>query len=141
MSEPIFLQTKEKLYHNSKIQICRSEVHRWGVFATKDIKQHEVLEESPYFSVPLEEVACSPSCEAYTYWLQDGYSLIGMGYAGLYNHSLDPNADYQVDKISETITHYALRDIAAGTEVFINYGVENAAFFGAQSALDQSALK
>lgn len=130
MPEPTFLEVKQTLYRNPKIQVRRSSVHRWGLFATEDIKCHEILEEAPYFSVSSAEVDAAPSCEVYTYWLEDGFCLIGMGYAGLYNHCFEPNADYHIDKVSEVITHYAIKDINAGDELFINYGTDNAASFG-----------
>ena len=130
MGAPRFVKIKTKLYHNPKLEVCSSVTHRWGVFAKDKIKCHEILEEAPYFAVPEHEVEAAPSCEVYTYWLEDGYSLIGMGYAGLYNHSFKPNATYHVDKVNEIITHYATEDIEPGDEIVINYGIDNAAVFG-----------
>ena len=51
-----------------------------------------------------------------------------MGYAGLYNHSFESNVDYQIDKVSELIRHYAIKDIEAGEELYLNYGKDNAGF-------------
>ena len=141
MGAPKYLQIKSKLYHNPKLEVCSSVTHRWGVFAKQEIKCHEILEEAPYFVVPTEEVEAAPSCEVYSYWLEDGYSLIGMGYAGLYNHSFKPNATYHVDKVNEIITHYATKDIEAGQEVVIDYGVDNAAVFGCYPDEDQTEIE
>lgn len=125
---PRFLVSIEEAHKSNKICVRRSKIHRWGVFAREAIKKHEVLEDSPYFAINGSEVTSATSVEPYTYWLEDQTMLIGMGYAGLYNHSFEPNADYQVDKISEVIRHYATRDIAAGEEITINYGIDNATF-------------
>jgi hypothetical protein len=125
---PRFLVSIEEAHKSDKIYVKRSRLHRWGVFAREAIKKHEVLEDSPYFSIEKEEVDNAGSVEPYVYWLEDCTMLIGMGYAGLYNHNFEPNADYQVDKINEVIRHYAIRDIGPGEEITINYGVDNATF-------------
>jgi SET domain-containing protein len=126
---PVPSLRRDEIYRGFKICIRRSERHRWGVFALRDIQKDEMLEEAPYFSVPCEEIDTAPSCRVYSYWLCDGYMLIGTGCASLYNHSYEPNADYQVDKINEIIRHYAIKDIKAGEEIVINYGEENAKDF------------
>lgn len=124
----LFLNKLEELYKNPKICVRRSKIHRWGVFALEDIKEREILEEAPYFVLTKEELDFVPACRVYSYWLEDTSSLIGMGFAGLYNHSFDSNVDYQVDKISEIIRHYATRNIAKGEELLLNYGTENGVF-------------
>lgn len=126
MQEPRFLMPVEEPFKSNKICVRRSPVHRWGVFALEPIKKFELLEESPYIAISFAEVSTAPSCEPYTYWLEDESSLIGMGYAGLYNHGFESNVDYQVDKVSELIRHYAIKDINAGEELLLNYGKDNA---------------
>lgn len=129
MSIPVPSLRRNELYRGFKICVRRSELHRWGVFALSDIQKDEMLEEAPYFAVPLDEINAAPSCLIYSYWLCENYMLIGTGLASLYNHSYEPNADYQVDKINEIIRHYATKDIKAGEEITINYGEENAKDF------------
>jgi len=109
--------------------VQRSNIHRWGVFAKDSIKKYEILEEFPYFKVPLEELNNAPSCVSYSYNLDNEFSIIGMGFCGLYNHSFDPNVDYEIDKVNEVMRHYAIRDIDAGEELTLNYGEENAENF------------
>lgn len=123
------IEIKKELYKNTKIKIKRSSIHRWGVFAADNIEKHEILEEAPFTEIPLEETNNAPTCNAYTYWLNDKAMLLGFGYSGLYNHSFENNADYKVDKVNETITHYAIRDIKKGEEITINYGEANANTF------------
>ena len=113
-------------YHASKLAVRRSPLHRWGVFATAPIAAHEVLEEVPYYCVPKAELQAS---EPYSYYLDDETSIFGSGMAALYNHSFTPNADHEIDRVNELMRHYALRDIAPGEEITINYGEENAANF------------
>lgn len=120
---------KINLYNSNKLYIKRSDIHRWGVFAKNSIKKYELIEESPYFSVPYKNIKKIPSCFAYSYFLDEKNNLIGMGYSGLYNHSFNPNTDYEIDKINEIIRHYAISDINVGEELTLNYGEENAKNF------------
>jgi uncharacterized protein len=51
---------------------------------------------------------------------------MALGYVPLYNHSYTSNCDYEMDFEEASITITAMRDIAAGEELFINYnGVWN----------------
>ena len=45
-----------ELYLNPNLVIASSEVHRWGVFAHKDIAKHDVLQESPYCTFSMKEL-------------------------------------------------------------------------------------
>lgn len=116
-------------YHATKLAVRRSPLHRWGVFATAPIAKHEVLEEAPYACVPKKQLAKAPACETYSYYLSDATSILGFGLAPLYNHHDTPNASHEIDQVNELMRHYALRDIAAGEEITINYGAENAKHF------------
>jgi hypothetical protein len=42
---------KDKLYHNSKLEVRKSLIHGYGVFAKEDIKEGELLEECHYYEV------------------------------------------------------------------------------------------
>jgi uncharacterized protein len=116
-------------YHATKLAVRRSPLHRWGVFATAPIAKHEVLEEAPYACVPKKQLAKAPACETYSYYLDDATSILGFGLAPLYNHHDTPNASHEIDQVNELMRHYALRDIAAGEEITLNYGAENAKHF------------
>lgn len=113
----------------TKLAVRRSPLHGWGVFATAPIAAYELLEEAPYFTTPLKELRKAPSCETYSYFLDSTTSIIGLGLAGLYNHSSDPNCSHEIDHVNQLMKHYALRSIAAGEELTIDYGTENAAHF------------
>jgi SET domain-containing protein len=113
----------DELLFSDKLIIKRSDIHRWGVFAREKIEKYEILEESPYFKVPIEEIKCSAICENYSYYHCSDYHIIGMGFAGLYNHSRDKsNVNYEVDCVNEVMRHYAVCDIDVGEELTLNYG-------------------
>ena len=107
------------------IEVRRSPIHRWGIFATEDIEKDELLEESPYILTPVEEFENSPTLERYSYGLDDCNSVVGLGYAGLYNHSFEPNAAYYIDSVNDVMIHYALQPIKIGEEITIDYGIES----------------
>jgi len=133
MKEQINLDNLRSMYKDSlliseKVAVKRSKIHRWGVFAIEKIEKHEIIEEFPYFFVFPEEMNNTQSIIQYSYEFEGGY-VIGMGHCGLYNHNVDSNIDYQVDKLNEIMIHYATRDIDVGEELTLNYGLENANFF------------
>lgn len=119
---------KNYLLFSDKVIVRRSKIHRWGVFSRQKIKKYEIIEEFPYFFVPSSEIKDAPSCIPYTYEF-NGDFIIGMGYCGLYNHSFDPNVEYEIDKVNEIMRHYAIRDIDINEELTLNYGEENAKGF------------
>ena len=47
---------KTELYRNPKIQIKRSPVQGWGMFAVEPLEKYELLEESPIIIVEEEEL-------------------------------------------------------------------------------------
>jgi hypothetical protein len=119
----------DELYCHPGLYIARSDTHRWGVFTSDDIEMHDVLQESPYCTFPYKELSKkSDILVRYTYDSADNNqtdeSVLGFGFAGLYNHSVDYNAAYELDTVNEVMRHYATEDIPAGSEIFINYGYE-----------------
>jgi SET domain-containing protein len=48
---------------------------------------------------------------------------IGLGYLSLYNHSASPNVTFDHHYDENEISVHALRDIASGEELTIDYGV------------------
>ena len=120
----------DKLFCHPGLFIAQSDTHRWGVFTSEDIGTHDVLQESPYCTFPYKEIRKkSDILVRYTYDSSDNNqtdeAILGFGFAGLYNHSVDYNAAYEIDTVNEVMRHYATEDIPAGSEIFINYGFED----------------
>lgn len=119
-----------ELYLNPNLVIASSDVHRWGVFAHKDIAKHDVLQESPYCTFTKKELRKrSDVIVRYTYDSSDNLGtdgiVLGFGFAAIYNHSSNSNAAYELDTVNEVMRHYATEDIPAGSEIFIDYGYED----------------
>ena len=119
---------KQNLYRHPGIEIRRSDRNGWGVFARRDIKKHSLLEEVPIIVVDSEKVREIDEYLTYAYDFDDNHIMIGLGFAGLYNHSFDPNAEWKKDPVNMVMEHFTIKDISAGEEILINYGEENISF-------------
>ena len=94
-----------------------------GVFATRDIKKGEVIEQSPVIFLE-GEARMLKSSELYNYFFlsEDKQSVaIALGYGSIYNHSYEPNATYEKQFDDELIVFIAIKDIAADEEITVNY--------------------
>ena len=100
-----------------------------GVFASRDIAAGDVLGEFHSIRLPPEEVrACKGSTLSH-FWFEDdadGAAFVVLGWIELVNHSTAPNADraWRQSAEGEVVTLYALRPIAAGEQLFIDYRFE-----------------
>ena len=93
-----------------------------GVFARQFIPTETVFERVPVLVVPVAEIAASRLAD-YAFSWGRGTVALALGYGSLYNHSYTPNARYQ-DVGRCTKEFIAIRDIAAGEEITVNYNGE-----------------
>jgi SET domain-containing protein len=108
----------KKLYLN-KLAVKKSTIHGFGVFADKDIRSGEKLEECAFvFSNTEDEVIID-----YIFEAGKKFALL-FGYGSLYNHSDDPNAEYSFNMKGRVATFKAARAIKKGEEIFVSYGDE-----------------
>ena len=95
-----------------------------GVFTAEPIARGEVIEVCPALVLPpedFERIHGSHLHDYYFLWEGEGVTALALGYGSLYNHAEPNNADYEMDFDAATITVRAVRDIAAGEEVCIDY--------------------
>ena len=121
---------RQRLLAPGKLMVRRSSRHGWGVFAAEALAAYELIEEAPYVVVPREQMDQIPVLEAYSYDLDEASLVVGLGMAGLYNHSIHPNVDYELDRINGVIRHYTLWPVSAGEELLLDYGPENIERYG-----------
>jgi SET domain-containing protein len=104
-----------------------------GVFAVRDIAEGEVLDDCHVLLIGAEDaerLEATPLGQHYFHW--DGADddderwrgAVALGVASLVNHSPDPNAGVWQDYERERLVLEALRPIAAGEEIHIDYEVE-----------------
>lgn len=96
-----------------------------GVFCEKAIEAEELIESCPVIILEAEDFAVVTATFLGQYcffWDKDsGILCIGLGFASVYNHSYPSNADYIMDHDNGSLDIVAVRPIAPGEEITINY--------------------
>jgi len=109
---------KAKLFQN-KLLVKKSSRHGYGVFAEKQFRKGELIEECYIIlSKGGDDVL-----EDYYFDAKGKYALF-TGFGSIYNHSDDPNADYVISNKQKLATIKAARTIRKGEEITISYGHE-----------------
>lgn len=120
---------KDSLFFSQKIQVRRSPVHRWGVFATDDIKSGEILEENCFIELPIGLNEFSSILLDYRYnyprLSNKAQQVMAFGFSCVYNHSNDPSAKWETDEENRIFIFSAIKDIKKDEEIFIYYGGDN----------------
>ena len=101
-----------------------------GVVALKPVAAGERVERSPVLPISMA-TSEQPGLSDYAFaWGEDvpGFEAgkecaIGLGYLGLYNHDRPSNVRLERHYDENEMSVYALRDIAAGEELTIDYDV------------------
>src|SRR5579872_5611360 len=109
---------KTKLFQN-KIVVKKSTTHGYGVFADKNLKKGEKIEEC-YVIISR---GGDKALEDYYFDARGRYALF-TGYGIIYNHSDEPNADYVINSKKRVATIKAAKSIRKGEEIFVSYGEE-----------------
>ncbi|MEH6944452.1 SET domain-containing protein [Bacillus sp. JJ722] len=94
-----------------------------GVFAKQDIKKGTLFHEAPVIPFPNAEHEHIEKTLLADYAFEYGinHTAILLGYGMLFNHSYEPNAEYEINFDNHTFDFYAYKDIKAGEEILINY--------------------
>lgn len=137
------MKLKDKLFLSTKLEVKLSSIEGRGVFCTEDIKKGELVEEAHMILLENNKwEECDKELARYVLpWMElredweeycDEHGGIlkqhavrpvaVLGYGMIYNHSDKNNLDYEVDKHRFFCGYTANRDIAAGSELTINYG-------------------
>lgn len=120
MSDVLNLQPlckkKGRLIRNAT-EVKSSAIHGYGVFADQIIFPGEIIEECPLILLRF-----SPDISFHAFKWDEHVSCLPLGCGALYNHSIQPNARYEVDKENHLLRIIANTVIYRGDEIFINYG-------------------
>lgn len=119
---------KEILYFNNKIEMRKSPIHGWGIFAKDFITIGEILEEEPYLIIPMSPNESSSLFIDYRYNFpreNSKHQVIAFGFSCIYNHSNDPNAKWETDEENNIFIFSTIKDIQKDEEIFIYYGGDN----------------
>lgn len=105
--------------------IAYSEGKGRGVFTSQSIDSGEVIEVCPVLIIPKVELPIIHKTVLHDYYFLWGDNLedcaIALGFGSIYNHELNPNANFILDIFNKTIDIEAIKPIKAGEEITINY--------------------
>lgn len=121
---PFLLLIHKMTQRVSHLYIASSAINDRGVFTSQDIPKDSLLEICPVIVIPEEEMDLIKHSVLYNYyfdWAAENQGAIALGYGSIYNHSYTPNAEYREDYEGRQLMLYAIKDIAAGDEITINY--------------------
>ncbi len=115
-------------YKNPKIEVRKSKISGIGVFANKNIKEGEILEECHFLLVDMNWNKADPNLNDYIFCYGEKYTetqaIICFGLGSCYNHNDEPSAGWEVKKRDKMLIFTAWRDIKKGEEIFISYSKE-----------------
>ena len=98
------------------------------MFATRRFDRGQVIERCPVLVLSSDDADATDdtALQPYLYeWGSDGESrALPLGYGAIYNHSLEPNAWCEMDHEAGEMMVVALREIAPGEEILVNYNGE-----------------
>jgi hypothetical protein len=99
-----------------------NKINGRGIFANKDYKKGDILEICPCIKVTMvTKIIDEKPLNNYAYSINDEFSLIGVGYCSMYNHSDSPNTEWTIMNDNQ-LKIEVLRDIQKSEEIFISYG-------------------
>ena len=116
----------------NKVEIKKSKIKNAGrgVFASVDIRKGEVIEVCPIliFRETDTDLVMKTRLGSYVYAYDKSGSMFALGYGSLYNHSITPNATYELleypektEQDSELIIT-AIKSIGKNEEIYFDYG-------------------
>ena len=126
-----------KLYCNNKIEVRKSDIHGFGVFAKEDIKEGEILEESHYIKItdfPEERVGKQLSKYVFGWPKSERndihhsrckHKTLPLGNGCIYNSApsdKEKNADWATNEYRNVFVFRAVKNIHADEEILTYYG-------------------
>lgn len=107
------------------VEISGSSGKGRGVFAARPFARGELIERAPIILVPPSQkdaVERGPLGDyVYAWGRRKEHDAVVLGYGSLYNHSFRPSAVYLRRPAEPALDFVALREIAAGEEITVNY--------------------
>jgi len=120
------------LTFSKKIQVRKSELNGYGVFAVRNLQKDEILEQSPFIisgirtkdlvQTNLRKFLWPLPCNCEECKYRGRPFTVSSGFVQLYNHSTEPNVKIQFDTKSRIVTITTVKDIKKDEELLINYG-------------------
>ena len=107
------------------LYIAHSEGKGRGVFTSEEIQAGEIIEICPVLVIPSSQLPIIHKTVLHDYYFLWGEKMdqcaIALGFGSIYNHALNPNANFILDMDNQTIDIEAILTIEAGDEITLNY--------------------
>ena len=106
----------------SKVSVVRTSNKGRAVIADELIPAGTLIERSPTLFVDTDRTTTpdGSNFDSYLFRWPSGF-VLALGHGGLFNHSFNPNARFTKLPGEEAIEFHALREIAKGEEILIDY--------------------
>ena len=112
-------------YRGPKLFVMTVEGKGLSVFAAEDIISDSIIELCQVIILNKEDTQAIHRTHLHDYYfiwdIEKGESAIALGNGSVYNHSEEANATFTLDHENRLISFYAIKDIAAGDEITIDY--------------------
>lgn len=118
--------------HTAKVEVRKSPIHGYGVFAKELIKAEELIEEcrllklgyrANYNHDPvLKDYVWAGKDDGEQTRLHGVNQYIALGFGSLYNHNDQPNTIQHLDFENQVMTIKARQTIQKDEEIFVSYG-------------------
>ncbi len=117
-----------------RVEVRKSPIHQYGVFAKEDIKADEIIEECVVPTQCIEAkyeymdgqvyISNMDTLSQYRFTgpVDGSYWIIPTGNAMVYNHSIEANSINYHDTENRLLVFKAIKDIKKDEEVVWNYG-------------------
>jgi uncharacterized protein len=109
------------VYGGFAVEVRKSDIGGRGVFAKRDFKKGEVIEECPLVSDECDRIV-NGVMKDYLFKVEGSKCGAAFGYCSMYNHADDCSAEWAPIPEKSTLVITATRDIRAGEEITISYG-------------------
>jgi SET domain-containing protein len=112
------------LEKNINIEIRKSILHGWGVFAINDISKDTLLEECHGLFLSGDEfkkIKDIPGIGCNSFTISKDEVMLPYGYGAIYNSRKDNTVIIKFNKEKRTLDFYTAEDIKAHEELFLNY--------------------
>jgi SET domain-containing protein len=105
--------------------IAPSENRGRGVFTTRNIPAGTVIEISPVIELSPKERKQIEGTKLFHYIFEWGKSkrkaAMALGYVSMYNHSFEPNCEYEMDYDHGNMTVRTIKPVKKGEELCFSY--------------------
>ena len=115
--------TKTKLFHSDKIEVRKSTLQGYGIFAKENIDSGEILEECHYVEVEYGKEVDRfkfnwPKGEDYKKY------VLSLGYGSIYNTAIPvdkKNTDWETDLDNDILVFHTIKDVKKDSELLVDY--------------------